>query len=280
MLANGNDTSAGSRGDGVLTRLLLAGVVTAGLGCVASAADMAVAPGPNGYPPPMVPTPYPYYDWTGVYLGPNVGGAWASQNGVATTDAISGVAVAATTPTDHWNWGFGGGGQVGGNWFFAPNFIVGAEADFDAMTSNGTVSYADGSTQADKTRFVSTARARIGLTADRFLWYVTGGFAWAQNQITRTQITGTVNGAGPGTVESLTINSIGYAAGTGLEYAIASHWTVRFELLMVELGGENYTFPVSARSTTTASETIGQLRFGVTYKFGGGDVVAPISARD
>lgn len=257
-------------------RFLLTSVVTLALGCGASAADMPV---PNGYVPVVVPTPYPYYDWTGIYLGPNIGAAWASQNKPNTSDAITGLGVPATTPSSSWNWGIGGGGQVGGNWFFAPNFIVGGEADFDALTNKGNVSFADGSTQANKTQYLSTARARIGLTADRFLWYVTGGFAWAQNQITRTQVTGTVNGAGPGTVETLTINSIGYAAGTGLEYAIASHWTARFELLIATLGSENYTFPLSARTTTAASETIGQIRFGLNYKFGGGDVVA-VSVRD
>ncbi len=163
--------------------------------------------------------------------------------------------------------------------FRPPNFIVGAEADFDALSNKGTASFADGSTQAGKTEFVSTACARIGLTADRFLWYVTGGFAWAQNQFTRTQVTGTVNGAGPGTVETLTKDGIGYAVGTGLEYAFASHWTARFEFLAISLGTESFTFPLSARSTTAASETIGQVRFGVNYKFGGGDVV-PISVKD
>ena len=269
----------GCVGDNVLTRLLLAGGVTLALGCAASAADMAVAPGPGGYAPVVAPAPYPYYDWTGIYLGPNIGAAWASLNNAATTDVITGATVGSTTSSGVWNWGIGGGGQVGANWFFAPNFIVGAEADFDALSNKGTVSFADGSTQAGKAQYVSTARARIGLTADRFLWYVTGGFAWAQNQFTRTQTTGTVNGAGPGTVETVTKDGIGYAAGTGLEYAFASHWIARVEFLVISLGTESYTFPLSARTTTAASETIGQVRFGVNYKFGGGDVV-PIRARD
>ncbi len=106
----------GCVGDAVLKRLLLAGGVTLALGCTASAADMAVAPGPGGYAPVAAPAPYPYYDWTGVYLGPNLGAAWASLNNAATTDAITGAAVGSTTPSGVWNWGIAGGGQIGANW--------------------------------------------------------------------------------------------------------------------------------------------------------------------
>lgn len=261
----------------MLKRLLLAGGIVAVFGGAASAADIAVPPGPSGYAPVVVPTPY--YDWTGIYLGANVGAAWAAVSGSATTGTLIPFPV-ATIAGSQASWGIGGGGQVGFNWFFVPNFMVGAEADIDALSNNGSVSLADGSTQTDKTQYVSTARLRLGLTADRFLWYVTAGFAWAQDQFARTQVTGTVGGAGPGTVETVTHNSTGYAVGTGLEYAFASHWTTRVEFLLVQVGGESYTFPIAGRVTTTGSETIGQVRFGVSYKFGGGDPVPPISARD
>ena len=171
----------GCVGDAVLKRLLLAGGVTLALGCTASAATWPSLPDRAAMP--RWPRRRPILITIGreSILGPNLGAAWASLNNAATTDAITGAAVGSTTPSGVWNWGIAGGGQIGANLFFAPNFIVGAEADFDALSNKGTVSFADGSTQAGKTEFVSTARARIGLTADRFLWYVTGGFAWAQN---------------------------------------------------------------------------------------------------
>ena len=168
-------------------RLCLSAFLVGVLLGAASAADMPVAPaGPAYYPGGI--TPVPHYNWTGVYVGGNAGGAWANQSGATTTDAVTGAFVTTSSGSTS---GFIGGGQIGANWFFSPNFVLGIEGDFDALTNENTLNAPDGSNQhVGKLKFLSTARGRFGLTADRFMLYGTGGFAWGQNEVTRTQITG------------------------------------------------------------------------------------------
>src|SRR6516164_6249099 len=89
----------------------------------AFAADMRVRPAP---PPPVVPiapAPIPYFDWSGFYIGGNLGGAWESST---ITDA------ALMTSFSTSRSGFIGGGQIGYNWQITPLFLVGVEWMFDA----------------------------------------------------------------------------------------------------------------------------------------------------
>src|SRR5712691_10578113 len=66
-------------------------------------------------PPPML---MPLYNWTGFYVGGNLGGAWASGT---LTDSFSGASFTGNHS------GFIGGGQIGYNWQVAPQFVVGVE---------------------------------------------------------------------------------------------------------------------------------------------------------
>lgn len=235
---------------------------------------MAVPPaGP--YAPVVVPTPY--YDWSGFYLGGNAGGDWIFNSGTTIIDTVVGGVIATNERNSVW--GFAGGGQIGYNYFFVPNFIVGVEADIDGLTNRTPINTMDGSSLIDRAQFVTTARARLGLTADRLLFYATGGLAYTEDRITRDQITGTVNGATPGTVETLNHYLLGFAVGGGLEYALLSHVTARAEFLFIGLGDERYTFPIAGRQVTASYDTIGIVRAGVNYKFGGGDPVGAIAAK-
>jgi outer membrane immunogenic protein len=254
----------------VIRRLLLASVVIGAFASEAHAADLPVGPGG-----PYAVTPITYYNWSGIYFGGNVGGAWANQSTAIETDNVTG---ATFPPNANTSSGFAGGGQVGVNWFFSPSFVLGLEGDFDALSNNASAVSPDGSAiYGDKQKFLSTVRGRLGLTADRFMWYFTGGFAWGEEQVTRTEISGTVNNASPGAVETITNNMLGWTAGSGVEFAFAPNWTARLEYLYVHLDGVSYTFPLAERTITTPFDGISLLRLGVNYKFGWG---APIVARD
>jgi outer membrane immunogenic protein len=83
----------------------------------AFAADMAVRA-------PMMP--FPVYNWTGFYIGGNLGGAWetgtirASLFGVSFSNSRSGF--------------------IGGGWQISPQFVLGVEWMFDGteISSNAT----------------------------------------------------------------------------------------------------------------------------------------------
>ena len=112
-------------------QILIVGVFALAVESEALAADLPMAPPP---PPPRapaayVPAPIPYYNWSGFYIGGNLGWGFSSPSA---SDSL-GSSIASTTKQS-----FLGGGQIGANWEFGPGVVIGAEADFDWLpnTSN------------------------------------------------------------------------------------------------------------------------------------------------
>ena len=110
-----------------MKRLAFALAFSVSVGSFAVAADLpTVAPVP---PPVYLPSPPLIYNWTGFYIGGNLGAGW---NGGSFSDPI-GNSFSPNTSAQ-----FLGGGQVGLNYQFNNGVLVGVEADFDwlANTSN------------------------------------------------------------------------------------------------------------------------------------------------
>jgi outer membrane immunogenic protein len=70
-------------------------------------------------PPPVV-----VYNWTGCYIGGNVGGGWAKQD-QARIDQIGVVGPAPAIYGTETDSAFVGGGQIGCDYQFAGNWVVG-----------------------------------------------------------------------------------------------------------------------------------------------------------
>ena len=111
-----------------------------------------MSPGPKG--PVLAP---PVYDWSGLYVGANIGGAWSNST---LTDSNIGAS---------WNpdgTGFIGGLQAGYN-FQTSNFLYGIEGDFDATTFKGVtapIATPIGGIQAPANKDgISTFAARFGV---------------------------------------------------------------------------------------------------------------------
>jgi outer membrane immunogenic protein len=198
-------------------------VVGAAFGAqVASAMAADMAPLDRG---PLAPT----LDWTGVYLGADVGGAWSTvQTNGATVDA-SGVV---------------GGLYAGYNWQFAPQWLVGIEGD--SSWADLTVPAGSGDVN-----WIGTLRARVGwIPWAATTLYFTGGAAWS-----------TVSISGVDTLPATQTKS-GWVVGGGVEWALwASNWLVRAEYL-------NYRFTgILLGAALTGDMTINEVRAGVAYKF-------------
>jgi opacity protein-like surface antigen len=215
-------------------------------------------------PPPMMP---PVTDWTGVYIGADVGAAWTSQNGRTTVPGASTAGVANTLVTAPFdgsvNWGrgltgssdvgFTGGGHLGYNLDFHNGLVIGVETDLEylggtsASTSTFSASQATGITgpvnvtnsARGSVPWVGTLRGRIGTTAlnPNLLIYGTGGLAFGRNT-TSDLMTVSLPAGGP-LVERFPFASsttqTGWAAGGGLEWMLNPSWTVKAEYLHVEL---------------------------------------------
>src|SRR5207253_4074191 len=87
------------------------------------AADLAARPYTKA-PAPMVEV----YNWTGFYIGGNVGYSWGrSENTETLSRLATGVALFSDTSRNDVN-GVIGGGQIGYNWQLT-NWLIGLEAD-------------------------------------------------------------------------------------------------------------------------------------------------------
>jgi len=262
------------------------------LGAVAaSAADLA-----PGYT--KAPAMAPAYNWTGFYVGGNVGGQWGSAD--PTTSTLSPVAAYFATSSVPAIAGVGaqrvnsssvtGGFTAGYNWQLS-NAVVGLEGDINYFgfkgSATGTAPYPccvgtnftiGSSVSSD---WLATIRGRIGfLATPSWLLYATGGAAIADVKGNFT-FTDTFSGA----TESGAIRDtrVGWTAGVGGEYAIGNGWSLKAEYLYVDLGRgtvtSNNLFAMGAPTPTqtfTHSVDIKSniARVGVNYKFGG-----PVVAR-
>jgi Opacity protein and related surface antigens len=100
-------------------------------------------------------------------------------------------------------------------------------------------------------------RGRVGYTSGPWLAYATGGFAWAGGRFLNTP-TGV-------DVEEKHINvRPGWAAGAGLEYAFAPHWSVKLEYLYAQFGKADVRFPSGAQYNSTLD--FQQIRIGLNRK--------------
>jgi len=75
-------------------------------------------------PPPVAPV----WSWTGFYIGGHLGGAWSSESAT-----VAGFGAGGIDPS-----GFIAGGQIGYNWQFHPNWVVGVEGDISWTNADAT----------------------------------------------------------------------------------------------------------------------------------------------
>jgi len=235
---------------------------------------------------PMKAPPAPVYQWTGCYVGGNIGGGASGTNFGSTVDP--GTYLVGGDPATVGGSGAGGanangllgGGQVGCNWQ-SGTLVLGLEGDFDSFRSNpqfnnNTNTLADGAAfsvaQSLTTNFLATVRPRIGIAADRNLAYITGGIAFTNISYAETY-TDSNGPPGPGAGTATASQSlVGWTAGAGWEYAFADHWTVRAEYLIAGFPTTNVLGTIVAAGGTNAlhgsSDLVIQLaRAGVNFKF-------------
>jgi outer membrane immunogenic protein len=242
----------------------------------AFAADMAVKAPP--------PAPAPVYSWTGFYVGGNVGYSWgdartdiAGSANAITAQQISG---GFTTPstfafadsnTARLN-GIIGGGQLGYNYQFAPQWVLGFEADIQGSGERGSNSFVDpfstpvcvavanascaffaplngtaATSYEAKIEWFGTVRGRLGfLLNDQLLLYGTGGLAYGRVNLTGNSVIGGSVPGFPLTTFSAAVplsaakTNTGFSVGGGVEgkfpFWLPPNWTWKLEYLYLDLG--------------------------------------------
>jgi outer membrane immunogenic protein len=203
-----------------------------GLGGTASAADLPPVAAPPRAPAAYVPAALPIFNWTGFYIGGNLGAAWASGK-VSDSQGFSWSNSQQAT--------FTGGAQVGAN--YQINWaVVGVEADFDWLANNKNSANAAvtpiGPIQfSANNRWMTTLAARFGVAADNWLFYAKGGGGWVG--VSNPTVTNLATG-GSITVSNSNSNS-GWLAGGGIEWGFAPNWTARLEYDYLGLSSQTRT---------------------------------------
>jgi len=216
-----------------MKKYLLASVAALGLVAAgaASAADLPSRKGPVAAPVYMPPA----FSWTGFYVGANAGYGWGNvnANGWANVGDLD---------------GFVGGGQVGYNYQMG-QFVLGLEADLQGadLSSGNNLGLLN-----VKTDYFGTVRARVGVAFDRFMPYITGGWAYGN-------VKTSIPGIGFSSDRS---HTGGYAVGGGLEYAVTNNIIAGVEYLYVDLGEKNIL-----GANTKVGTDFSVVRARLSYKF-------------
>ncbi len=232
-----------------------------------------------GLPPPVYKAAPPaVYNWTGCYVGGQVG-VGAQTDGFATTSSEG---FYANNGTNANGWGAVAGGQIGCN-YQTGMLVVGVEADglWSGITNQGTFtegftgsSFSEGFSNTARNNWDVDIAARVGVAFDRVLIYGKGGVAWGGFNFSWS-VPNSEGGAGvfsEGYSGSATLP--GALIGIGLEYGLTEHWTAKIEYNYIAFAQESVTFPISVDGvptgyTYTASEgaTKQLIKIGINYKF-------------
>jgi outer membrane immunogenic protein len=175
----------------------------------------------------------PVFNWSGLYLGGHVGGTFAADDIFDNNGAR-----------------LMGGVQIGADWQFAPNWVLGIEANYSFVDSND-----GGGLNFFGNRNLGSVTGRLGYTWGPALLYAKGGYAWAD---TRSSFGFGDDGGS------------GYTIGGGFEYMFAQNWSWKLEYQYYDFGDVTFmpVVPLAplvvASSFSNAEHTI---KLGLNYRF-------------
>lgn len=191
----------------------------------------------------VAPAPSPECNWTGFYIGLNVGGQFGHSE---------------TFDLDHFDfnrdngeWGYSesgvvASGQLGYN-FQWNRIVIGPEFDLGYMNLEGSANpkpdnpVFNGNRGETDSDFYTTMRGRIGFTLDCWLIYATGG-AIGVNYSTRMIDDCNTGPCGPFLINtSRTDFEWGYTVGGGVERLIGRHWSLKADYLFFALDKQDFS---------------------------------------
>jgi outer membrane immunogenic protein len=276
-----------------MKNLLLAGVAGVALvvGAPADAADLGTQP----YKAPPVWAPVPLFTWSGCDIGGHVGGGWGRKDFSDTPggEFVGGPHSAPDSIRADIS-GFLGGGQIGCDYQFAPNWVIGIQGSGSAADIKGEVldPFWEAAEPGLNKRFhartdwLADVTGRIGVVWDRFMLYGKGGVAWAGDKYKVTE-----DLVCACTIFAPSETRTGFVAGVGLEWAFWTNWSAFVEWDFYGFGHKDLLFPCTVISTgvscgaavTRGPERITQdinvVKFGINWRFNFGKAPAPVVAK-
>ncbi|WP_173932706.1 outer membrane protein [Chelativorans sp. Marseille-P2723] len=241
-----------------LGRRLLIVAAAGSFGGAALAADPVVFEAPPVPPLVVLPPVSTSYSWSGVYMGLEAGYSWGKSDNSFVPDTNGDTYMVKLDP-DGWI----GSLYAGYNHHMENNAVIGIEADFtlSEMSSKGIVGtinsipLEDYEWRSDLDWAVS-ARARVGYAFDRFLPFITAGYAGAKYEVKETM--GLSSFKHFGTYD-------GWTVGAGIEYAATDNIIVRGQYRYTDFGDIDLLEDFFVASTIDLKSH--DLRVGAALKF-------------
>src|SRR5450631_2561947 len=198
------------------------------------------------------------YNWTGLYVGVNGGWGWGQQ------DPLTPFSNRFDRTSFNINGGmFGGtiGAQIQQGYV-----VLGLEGDLDWANIKGngiSTPTIAGIAQPitlnieSKISAVGTARARVGVAMNNWLFYGTGGAAFVKSSANGSTIAGVPCGTF-GVLTNCSASSWrpGLAAGLGAEWGFTQNWTAKLEYLYIATMGSGAN-----------TDHVNTVRAGINYRF-------------
>jgi outer membrane immunogenic protein len=196
-------------------------------------------------------------NWTGVYIGVHTGGAFGDTEITNVSNGSVGeIDFTAGQTIEHEPDGILGGAQIGynfqmTNWLFGIE-LTGAGLDYDEITLNPNAP--DAELVTSEIEWLATAAARIGWTWQDCLFYLKGGYATGDVQISHVDPPG-----GDANAYSTEETHGGWLGGVGFEHQIGDRVSVGIEYNYIDLGEQDHTGVLTGGGTTVVNDVDAQL---------------------
>jgi outer membrane immunogenic protein len=204
-------------------------------------------------------------DWSGIYIGGKVGGAWSDINWTENFDEFT-AGGASFSPSS-----FQGGGFIGGNLQLG-QWIFGLETSFIGMGLNQTVAVSPVDSFTTKIDWLLFIEPRIGYSFDRTMVFVKGG--WAGGNATLSATGPNV----PGAIATATSEDFfdGWTIGGGIEYALHPSFIIGVDYQYVQLNLSTAAscdlcilgLPIGEASAVNGDANISLVTLRASYLFG------------
>jgi outer membrane immunogenic protein len=224
------------------------------LGGSASAADLI----------PEVKAAPVFQNWSGFYVGADIGTAWASYN---TDDRFD-----ASFSSSYQAYGVLAGVHGGWNYQTGP-LVFGVEANLDYSTARGSAAVvneigenAGGSANlASNVNWIATFVGRGGITSGPVLYYLLGGIALNNTGHTAEVTPSIVNGGFA--EQTIRTSRSGYVLGAGAEFAVWQNFSAKLEYNYMDFGRISMSAPAVEGEPFYIDQQVHVLKLGLSYYF-------------
>jgi outer membrane immunogenic protein len=237
-----------------MKRILLSSVclVVLSMSTQVSAADLAAKPYTKA------PALAPIYNWTGFYVGGHIGGSIHS--------GLSSPGVGDSSEGR-----FLGGAQIGADYQFAPNLVVGIQGQYSWLDNSGNAVSFPGTDfiYTNSVRALGSVTGRFGYSFGPGLLYAKGGYAYSDNRDSVTLL------GAPVAVAFDHGHRDGFTVGAGLEYMFTQNWAGFAEYQYYDFGHSAFVAPAPLAAFGDFNNNEHTVKVGLNYRFGlGGPFVA------